>query len=501
VTRIGISHVTCLRNVMRGPCGATLFFLCTVSLQAQSTSGVFRCKDQRHIIDLSINNSGQVVEGPVCAQIVINVLRYGADFGKTVSYTAGANLGSIFPSSFSPGGAPQRAEAESLDQRFNTDSANIRILQGQLPLVVGTNRKTAADTDNYLTSLRTLIVQTDDVLRTGGARAVITLVKDPVTQKQMDNVIANALNWKTTDEMVTKLLKLQADLSALPVEFPNNTGTITGDPCSDDNRKHLGWADWSKCRDAQFKAAQSMAVAALAEANQWASDGDKAIQFAKKMGIVQYWRNTILGLTEDSFTLQSEVPCGVLFNKNEQTILKLILVDRTSVFDGQPVQSQTKDGLLTVTCSSPFTVTAGAAFSTIQNQEFAIVKSAPTSGQTSVNTFGVTSDSRVNPYPIAIAHARLREWAGNRYALHYSFGVGASIKGDSSGGSNPEFLTGLSISFLRTIFVTGGLDVGKQSKLIGGFKVGDTVPTDVTSPPVSSSYTAGFGFAITFTKP
>jgi hypothetical protein len=57
------------------------------------------------------------------------------------------------------------------------------------------------------------------------------------------------------------------------------------------------------------------------------------------------------------------------------------------------------------------------------------------------------------------------------------------------------------MSFLRTIFVSSGLDVGKQSKLIGGFNVGDTVPTDITAPPVSSSYTAGFGFAITFTKP
>jgi hypothetical protein len=100
-----------------------------------------------------------------------------------------------------------------------------------------------------------------------------------------------------------------------------------------------------------------------------------------------------------------------------------------------------------------------------------------------------------------MAHARLRNWSDNRYALHYSFGIGANIKGDTSGGSNPEFLTGLSVSFWRTMFVTGGLDIGKQSKLSGGFKLGDPVPPDITTPPVSSSYTAGFGFSITFTKP
>jgi hypothetical protein len=111
------------------------------------------------------------------------------------------------------------------------------------------------------------------------------------------------------------------------------------------------------------------------------------------------------------------------------------------------------------------------------------------------------SGRRVNPYPIAMAHARLHNWSENRYALHFSFGVGANVKGQDSGGSSPEFLTGLSFSFLPTIYLTGGLDVGKQSRLIGGFKLGDTVPSDITSPPVSSSYKPGFGFAITFTKP
>jgi len=54
----------------------------------------------------------------------------------------------------------------------------------------------------------------------------------------------------------------------------------------------------------------------------------------------------------------------------------------------------------------------------------------------------------------------VHDWMDNRYALHFSFGVGASVKSQDSGGSNPEFLTGLSFSFLRTIYITGGLDIG-----------------------------------------
>jgi hypothetical protein len=484
----------------RSVCIAIALILCAVSTYAQSNPALFRCKNQKHIIDLSINNSGQTVEGPVCAQIVVNAVRYGADFGKTVSYTAGANLPSIFPSSFSAGGA-QPVKVESLNDHFMADFTNVQSLQGQLIALESIDRKTGSDTDKYLANLRALIGQTDETLKSGGPKAVVALVKGSEIQKQMDDAIKSAFNWTTTDGIVGGLQRVQADLNALPARFPANAGTITGDPCADTNISQLGWADWSKCRDAQYKAAQSIVSAVLTEAGAWTSDGDKAAQFAKKIGIVQYWKNAISAVTEDSFTLQSEVSCGVLFNKNEQTILKLLLVDRTSVFDSQATQSQTKDGLLTVTCSSPFAVTAGAAFSTIENQQFAIVKSLPPTGTTSINTFGVTSDSKINPYPIAMAHARLRDWADNRYALHFSFGAGANVKSDSSGGSSAEFLTGLSISFWRTIFVTGGLDVGKQSKLSGGFKIGDTVPTDITSPPVSTSYKAGFGFAITFTKP
>jgi hypothetical protein len=48
---------------------------------AQSSTP-FRCKDQSHLVTLPINNSGETVEGPACAEISINALRYSADFGR-----------------------------------------------------------------------------------------------------------------------------------------------------------------------------------------------------------------------------------------------------------------------------------------------------------------------------------------------------------------------------------------------------------------------------------
>lgn len=479
-----------------------LFALFAANAEAQPNPGPFRCKDQKHIIKLSVNNTGQTVEGPACAEITVNALRYAADFGKTVTYSAGPNLTSIFPSSFAPGGAdPKTIAAPSLEEKFAADEQIQQTLSMQLILLESGNRTTGSALDKYLAALKNLIVQTDDILMSGGPAGVLAAVNDPTVRADMDNILASRVNWNTTDQIFTRLQQVQADLTSLPLQFPTTIGPVTGDPCSATNIKLLGWSDWTKCRDAQYKLAQSSVASLLTDAALWTSDGDKAALFAKKLGVVQYWKNEITGLRVDFFTLQAEVSCGVLFNRNEQTVLKLILTDRIVVFDLQAPQPQTKDNLLVVTCSSPFAISAGAAFSTIHNQQFAIVKSAPTTGTTSVNTFGVTSDSRINPYPIALAHARLKDWAQNRYAFHYSFGIGASVKGQDSGGSNPEFLTGLSISFLRTIYLTAGLDIGKQSKLIGGFKVGDTVPSDVTSAPVSSSYKPAFGFAITFTKP
>ena len=320
----------------------------------------------------------------------------------------------------------------------------------------------------------------------------------------MDEALSQQNNWRPTDDLVDQVRVIQARLNELPAIFPRNTGNISGDPCSSANITQLGWNDWNKCNgnESRFKLLQLTLAGLLSDASQLTSDSEKATQFAKKLGIIQYWKNTIVSLAETSFIRQTEVKCGILFNKNQQITLKLIIADRISVFDDQMPQPQTKDALLIVECGSPFSISAGAGFSMIKNREFAIVKSAPALGNTtSVNEFGTTSDSIITPYPIAIAHVRLYEWDKHRYGLHFSFGVGANFQGDNSGGTSAEFLTGLSLSFLRTIYVTAGVDIGKKSKLSGGFDVGDTVPTDITTPPVSSSYKPGFGFAVTFTKP
>src|ERR1700732_1290162 len=161
--------------------------VCAVSAHAQSSLALFRCKDQSHPIELAVNNTGQVVEGPACAEITVNALRYGVDFGKTTTSSTGPNLTSIFPSSFSPGGAdPKTIVAPSLEEKFQADEQILRVLSAQLILVESKNRTTGSNLDKYLVTLKNLITQTDDILVTGGATGVLAVVDDPAVKTQMD---------------------------------------------------------------------------------------------------------------------------------------------------------------------------------------------------------------------------------------------------------------------------------------------------------------------------
>ena len=493
---------------------ASIFLLFILDAQAQtgsSTPPLFRCKEKIPKVELSINSSGETVEGPACAQIVVNALRYIAALGKTTTYSAGPILTSIFPSPFSlvdlKSATKEHREAmekaQNLEELFQAHEKGIETIATLLLVLQAENRKAAVKVETYLNNLKALINQSDNVLTTGGPSAVLKLVNSREAKKQMEDALAQRDVWKTTDELVDKIRELQTSLGALPAKFPKNMGTVTVDFCIPSNIVHLGWNDWySKCRESRYKLAEATLARLLAEATPFTSDGDKTAQIAKRLGILEYWKNVVDSLDEDSFTLQTEVTCGVLFNKNKQTAIKLLLADRTSTFDGQTPQPQTKENLLIVECGSRFSISAGVGFSTIRSPEFSIVQSMPTTpGGNSVNQFGKTEDSAVRPYPIGIAHVRLCESSNHQYGMHFSFGIGASVKEQDAGGSSAEFLTGLSVSFLRTIYLTGGLQIGKQAKLAGGFEVGNTVPPDITTPPISNSYKPGFGFAITFTKP
>jgi hypothetical protein len=270
--------------------------------------------------------------------------------------------------------------------------------------------------------------------------------------------------------------------------------------------------------DATFYSAHSQDIDdALNLANLYRCGSPRQTALPGNVAILKFWdeRFQEIGLSttlpdasltqlslDGFFVVSTYLQCGNIFNQSSSTTASLTTYDETATLSGNlatPSAQQDKT-FFTLTCASPFAVSGGVEFSTIPSNEFAIVKSSGT-GSTSTNKFGYSSQSSFHPLPVAIAHVRIWESQNQKYAFHFSAGASGNIQGQNSGGSSAEFITGGSLSFFRTMFVTAGLHIGTKTSLAGGFKIGDPVPSDITTVPVTKSYTTGFGLAITFTKP
>lgn len=208
------------------------------------------------------------------------------------------------------------------------------------------------------------------------------------------------------------------------------------------------------------------------------------------------------GKTEEEnpspFSLSASADCEFAFSRTKTTAITLT---RTDLMPGTTATAPEAVLTVNVECTSPFTVSAGVEFSTIEKHEFAIQASPATPPATgTVNKFVLTNDSNFHPLPLGMVHARLCEF-DERFSLHASLGLAGNIQSQSAGGSSAEFLIGPSFSLFRTMFLTPGLHIGTKTEIGGGFQVGDVVPSNITTVPLEKSYTTGFGFAITFTKP
>jgi hypothetical protein len=241
------------------------------------------------------------------------------------------------------------------------------------------------------------------------------------------------------------------------------------------------------------------------------TSGDKYKSFQAAQAKVLEWHHRMIQLKQeiedyrndpdhrqDPFSTTFAAGCDYTFSTTKQNAIKLTQIDELpdkSAIAPADVLS------VTIECASPFTVSAGVEFSGIPTREFAIHPVAkPAGSTTTVNEFVLTSQSHVHPLPIGMVSARFSEVSEN-VSFHVSLGISGNFNSQNSGGSSAEFLIGPSIAIFRTMFLTPGLHIGKKSALGDGFVVGNPAPANVTSPPLSTAYTTGFGFAITFTKP
>jgi hypothetical protein len=407
----------------------------------------------------------------------------------------------------------------TISSQFNAISVGFSGDQGLVQALPTKYSQAAASQDLLTGDLKQLLSATMGIDPSTPALsvAVASVAKNSILPDLL-TALAAQRDYQPSDKgappLLADLQALQTELNNMPFDFSDGDKLQAGETisCRGANTKKIGWTDWyAQCKDQYDSLKKSLQDAtASAQTYSTGSDNDKALK--NKAAIVLYWKARLdaLGITSPGpinllpFSVaRQDIGCHSIFNFNSSTAVSLVVVDERPTLDGTAPTAKASDPFLTVTCASRIGVSAGAGFSTILQHGFAIVKSAGGTNGASVNRFDALNDSRFNPLPMALAHARLKEFAGHLIALHATVGVAGNLQGQSSGGSAVEFLLGGSVSFVRVIYLSAGLHIGTKDELAGGFKVGDLVPSDITTiqGQVKRSYTTGFGFAISFTKP
>jgi hypothetical protein len=436
-----------------------------------------------------VTNAGRSREGPVCVQVHYNRLRFNLSINFQTTYSKGPDGSTVLLTGSAPTGAP--GGTELVDRRLAQLNGILTAL-GRLD----TNAQRVADGVKNVSALVTFV---DNSVAPGKAFPEAAI-------KDKYKTVQNAL--KTAQDLQTQ---------ALPTDL--TFGTCPSPPSATPAPGSVLAILQAYQADTVFYAANKANVdSAIALANLYRCGAVPETDLAKNITILKFWdaRLLELGLRNDmtdaqiqplpiaaAFTDSTQLTCPNIFNQSSSTAASMTVFDESQTLSGNfnaPTAHQNQN-FFGLTCASPFAVSAGVEFSTIPAREFGIIKSAGGANNTSINKFGLTSDSQVHPLPVALVHVRLWESVDHRFAFHATAGASGNIQGQNSGGSSAEFLTGGSLSFFRTMFITAGLHIGTESTLAGGFKVGDTVPSDITSVQVTKSYTKGVGIAITFTKP
>ena len=223
---------------------------------------------------------------------------------------------------------------------------------------------------------------------------------------------------------------------------------------------------------------------------------------AKMAATLEDWKGSKANpkTAKDPFSKESDFEnCGFAFSSTKDTVVTLTRVDLTPGASNTAPQT-----MLTVKieCTTPFSLSAGVVFSTIPDHEFTISPIQTMSGGTTTTNNTITENSSSNFHPLPLALASMRFWEPNeKVSLAFSFGVAANIRDQTSGGSTAEYLLGPTIELFRTFIVTTGVHLGSMASVGGGYSVNSVVPSTITSVPINTKYTAGFGLGISFTKP
>lgn len=437
-----------------------------------------------------MSDSGGSYEGPLCVRVVVNILRYNAEIGRTITYTSGPDPNSILgTSSTTTGGAASslvhRPDPTTVEEAVSNLNQYILDEIKNTTVMSISAEKYSVEELGAVASLNALLSNSDSLIKSGVQTLLDASSKVQTTLgTDTDTTSPAGLVWPVNASVTSDLALLQAQIQTIPLTFSATWNTWYAVPAN----------------KAKFDSLSTTLTGLNTQLGPYLVGGTKQVAFQKNKDLVTFWNIRLTSLKDPAaFTLSTEVDCQPLFNKNSQTAINLSTSDLLPLLSGS-TPSISQKVLATVTCQSRFSVSAGVVFSGITQRQFAIT-SVP-SGSSTQNIFTRSNSSSFHPMPLAMFSVRLLNFDSKGiWSWTAGFGVAANTKSASSGGSNPEYLIGTGFSILRTIYVSLGADIGQTQYLGGGYKEGQTVPSTITTPPVVTSTKAGLGLAITFSKP
>jgi hypothetical protein len=456
--------------------------------------------------------SGDQVRGPIKVQLVgVNVIQRNVQVGVNVTYPAGPDLTLPFippipksaPQSATPptqGGAPSAAAADTISRAQSlraiiprntlTQSSDVGLAFSALVTNLNDYEQTryslqgdiqnSIDRVNSATSQVTALVTSSDSALASDASGTALLRQIPLL---LSGAVSGALSSTWPNSGVAAL---ESNMSILK----NSLATLPDNP---------GWLAW--VATASNKTAYDAIVARVNDltglvAGLEGATNKSAGTMSDSQSKLQQWKS-ILGAVADAassgkdpFSRTINVTCSFGFSNNKNSQIEMISTDRLAAAG----TTASKQDIVTVICSSPFSISAGFGFSTVHEQQVSFIQSLNSSNQV-VSVFGYKALS--NPLPLLILNTRVHEW-NDDWALHASTGAVVDIKTGAAGGTDVEYVAGLSVSYKRSFFITPGFHAGRAQNLAGGFTIGQTVPPGISAPPVESHWTPGFVLAFTY---
>jgi len=482
----------------------TLLCCCSVLVPA------VRAKQREKVINVLIPSTGEKIRGPVTIKpIRVNRLRYKIEIKRDTTFTAGPSLALPFippvPEQKAQQATPPAQTGEHAESSISIEQALTRLANGDVGALVGkppdeqfriivialnsydarrvseiqtpiteairvTNEARDDTYDFVEQSDANLQISPSTVL--GGINPVITKIDGALTKTWPDASI---------NDLLGDLAVLKNALRTIPAgDWLTNNKTIY---------------DYVDTRIDQL---QDLVDAVRSTG---AADAS-ATKFAEVQRKLRQWKNRLASVQaqgESAFSYE-EIPvdCSFAFSDNKETKLTLIKQDLLAPEGTDPIRQE----LITVVCSSPFSISGGFAFSSVNEREFVFVpstKPVTENGQQVqkvINRFGFKNNSSFRPIPLLLLNTRVHEW-NDDIALHLSAGAGVDIK-TGEAGTDIEYVVGPSISFKRSMFITAGAHIARVPKLAGGFQLDQEVPEGISEPPVEKAWKAGFIVSFTY---